>query len=260
MPKKGTVLYYLSLSVCCIRATCSISTPGSHYFRSEAKMAGVDKDDSALLSKCLEFCQALANQGQVINISVAIGPSFSFSLDTRGKVHKDTNAKKKSPSTLRRNAERREEFLKKKQTNPSGRIPLEDDAPVSASDRPQCDQCEYKASSEKGLRQHVRMKHKEQTCATPENLRRQGDLSRSLTSSPLLTGREEKCQNCEGLFSPGHQCGETPVARTCNCSNPNCCGCHHVDACECWKYWKSTEFCDCTDKSDVQCNYQPKVT
>ena len=114
-------------------------------------MAGVEKDDSALLSKCLEFCQALANQGQVINISVAIGPSFSFSLDTRGKVHKDTDAKKKSPSTLRRNAERREEFLKKKQTNPSGRIPLEDDAPVSASDRPQCDQCEYKASSEKGL-------------------------------------------------------------------------------------------------------------
>ena len=116
-------------------------------------------------------------------------------------MHKDTDAKKKSPLTLRRNAKRREEFLKKKQTNPSGRIPLEDDAPVSASDRPQCDQCEYKASSEKVLRQHVRMKHKEQACATPENLNRQGDLSRSLTSSPLLNGREEKCQNCEGLFS-----------------------------------------------------------
>ena len=154
---------------------------------------------------------------------------------------------------------RREEFLKKKQTNPSGRIPLEEDSPASASDRPQCDQCEYKASSEKGLRQHVRMKHKEQACATPENLRRQGDLSRSLTSSPLLNGREEKCQNCEGLLSPGHQCRETPVARTCNCSNPNCCGCHHDDICECRQVWKHTAFCDCTDMSDVQCNYQPKA-
>ena len=211
-------------------------------------MAGVNKDDSALLSKCLEFCQTLANQGQVINISVAIGPSFSFSLDTRGKVHKDTDAKKKSPSTLRRNAMRREEFLKKKQTNPSGRIPLEEDALASASDRPQCDQCEYKASSEKGLRQHVRMKQKEQACATPENLRRQGDLSKSLTSSPLLNGREEKCQNCEGLLSPGHQCGDTP-ARNCNCSNPNCCACHHDDTCECRQVSKITACCDCTDDS-----------
>ena len=201
-----------------------------------------------LLSKFLEFCQALANQGQVFNISVAIGPSFSFSLDTRGKVHKDTDAKKKSPSTLRRNAKRREEFLKKKQTNPSGRIPLEEDARASASDRPQCDQCEYKASSEKGLRQHVRMKHKEQACATPENLRRQGDLSRSLTSSPLLNGREEKCQNCEGLLSPGHQCGDTP-AGNCNCSNPNCCACHHDDTCECRQVSKLTACCDCTDDS-----------
>ena len=137
-PSMGLQKHSLHITV---RATCSISTPGSHYFRSEAKMAGVNKDDSALLSKCLEFCQALANHLKKMHLLLPLtGPNA---------------------------------------TNASTNFVL----------------CilYYKATSEKGLRQHVRMKRKEQACAKPENLRRQGDLSRS----PLLSnGSKEKCQNC----------------------------------------------------------------
>ena len=113
-------------------------------------MAGEDEVDSPpLLSKCLDFCQALASQGHAFNFSVAIGPSFTFSLDTRSKAVSQVVAKKKpSPSTLRRNAKRREEFIAKKQLKPSPRI----------SSEIKCDQCEYVAASEKGLRQHIRMK------------------------------------------------------------------------------------------------------
>jgi hypothetical protein len=48
------------------------------------------------------------------------------------------------------------------------------------------------------------MKHNKPEVAarTLEILRRQRDFSTSLTSSPLLSIREENCKNCEGPFSP----------------------------------------------------------
>ena len=221
-------------------------------------MAAVDEANSTLVSKCMDFCQALASQGQAFNFTLAIGPDFSFSLDTRSKV--PGTRKKASPSTLRRNAKRREEFNQRKQQSPSARISTEGDA----SDAPKCDQCDYEAASEKGLRQHVRMKHK--TPATPESLRMQHEPTRSLTSSPLvLNSREENCKNCEGLFSPGHQCGEVVmIAETdCTCTNLDCCGCKHILSCLCYQKNEQTNFCDCKGVpkgSTLQCPLQTTVT
>ena len=228
-------------------------------------MTAVDGVDATLVSKCMAFCQALASQGQAFNFSLAIGPTFSFSLDTRSKELEGPVAKKRtSPSTQRRNAKRRKEFVNKKQQSLSARIPPEDDAAALKS--PKCDQCDYEAASEKGLRQHVRMKHQKPTMGgatsghtTPENLRGQGDytMTKSLTSSPLLlNSREENCPNCEGLLSPGHQCGDERIG--CTCSNLQCCNCNHDDYCECAKTNKLTAFCDCTDVSDVPCNKMVK--
>ena len=77
--------------------------------------------DSSLASQCMAFCQALASQGKEFNFTLDIGSTFSFSLDTRGKNVKATLAKKRtSPSTQRRNARRREEFLRKKLNFSSG--------------------------------------------------------------------------------------------------------------------------------------------
>ena len=55
-------------------------------------------------------------------------------------------------------ARRREEFLAKKQHEPSPRISVENSATAKEI---KCDRCEYVAATEKGLRQHIRMKHKE---------------------------------------------------------------------------------------------------
>ena len=83
-------------------------------------MTAVDEVNSSLASKCMDFCQALASQGQAFNFSIVIGPNFSSSLDTRSKVVQESVTKKRSsPSTLRRNAKRREDFLKKKPTSES---------------------------------------------------------------------------------------------------------------------------------------------
>ena len=67
-------------------------------------MTAVVDVDTSLASKCMDFCQALANQGQAFNFSLTIGPDFSFSLDTRRKSTSPGIKKKASPSTLRRNA------------------------------------------------------------------------------------------------------------------------------------------------------------
>ena len=74
-----------------------------------------------------------------------------------------------------------------------------------------CNQCDYLGASEKGLKQHVRRKHKkaEATPVSPEALRSTEKSSRSLIGSPLPhQNREENCQNCDGPFSPEHQCGD----------------------------------------------------
>ena len=121
-------------------------------------MSGPASGDAFLVAKCLEFCQALSSQGQVFNISISTGSGFSFSLDTRSKASPSQSPKKKaSPSTLRRNAKRKEEFLARKQQS----SPTTDSGGVEAvTEALECDQCEYVGASEKGLKQHMRMKHK----------------------------------------------------------------------------------------------------
>ena len=112
-------------------------------------MAAVTEGNTTLLSKCLEFCQALYSQGQAFNFSVAIGKDFTFSLDTRSKEASPvTLVKKASPSTLRRNAKRREELLQRKQNCSL----VKPSAVETGTNALSCDMCEFKPASEKGLR------------------------------------------------------------------------------------------------------------
>ena len=155
-------------------------------------MAAVAEVGSSLLTKCLDFCQALSNQGQVINFSVAIGPDFTFSLDTRRKEGSTVARKKASPSTVKRNARRKEEYLKRK-NNPSSVNTTEELEIVS--DAPKCDQCNFKAASEKGLRQHQRMKHKPSMVASSEN-------SENQTSPECEILREEELKVSLNISQP----------------------------------------------------------
>ena len=100
-------------------------------------MEAVREGDQAMATKCLELCQALVSQGKPFTFSLThTSTSFTFSLDTRGeeKVEKKVEQKdisswrkplarkKSSPSTLRRNARRKEKFMKRK-TQPPARSP-----------------------------------------------------------------------------------------------------------------------------------------
>ena len=76
-----------------------------------------------LAFKCLELCQLLASQGQGFFLTVNVGSTFSFSLDSRKKdASMETHAvqlkivekKKLTPSQKRRNLLRREKYLKKR--------------------------------------------------------------------------------------------------------------------------------------------------
>ena len=169
-------------------------------------MSTTASEEDSMASKCLAFCQALVSQGQVFNFSLSIGSDFTFSLDTRSKASGSQRKKKPSPSTIRRNAKRRAEFMAKKQQMPPSRTSSDGEAVQTSTVFP-CDQCDYLGASEKGLKQHARMKHKkaEATPASPEALRSKEESSRSLIGSPLpLYNREENCRNCDGPFSPGH--------------------------------------------------------
>ena len=112
-------------------------------------MTGVGENDSSLATQCLALCQALASQGMEFNFSLTIGSTFSFSLDTKSKEALSSKAKKKvSPSTLRRNKKRREEFLKKK-SMPSEAEKSESDKEASQDATFQCDECENVFRNEK---------------------------------------------------------------------------------------------------------------
>ena len=73
-------------------------------------------EDAMLASQCLDFCQMLTGKSITFSFSLTTRTGFSFSVDTRGKEALASMKKKKkpTPSTLKRNARRREEFLKKK--------------------------------------------------------------------------------------------------------------------------------------------------
>ena len=94
-------------------------------------------EDSSLASQCLALCQTLVSQGKAFTFSLKIdsNSTLSFSLDTMesrasAPLPEALTRKKVSPSTKRRNARRRAEFLKKKQ---SASVQVDVPSSVSAS-------------------------------------------------------------------------------------------------------------------------------
>ena len=170
-------------------------------------MTDVGEADSSLATQCLALCQALTSQGMAFNFSLSIGSTFSFSLDTRSKEALPSKAKKKaSPSTLRRNMRRREEFFNKKKSEASEAEKSESDKEASQPATFPCDQCDNVFKSEKGLKIHIGKGHK-----TVEKIRRSSS-DPSLMVSPIReSGRIIPCHNCGGDMSPTHLCQEEPV-------------------------------------------------
>ena len=156
---------------------------------------------SDLLTKCLEFSQALEQKGQVFNLKVSVG---TFSLDTRGATPKVLERKKKlSPSQARRNQKRRENFLKKKAASP-------EDTPSPASEKKQeegetheCDVCDKVFKSEKGLKTHKAITHKKEVLRSPTP-----NIPTRKMTPEKESQREEECVCCRKVMSYNHQCEE----------------------------------------------------
>ena len=170
-------------------------------------MTALGEADSSLASQCLALCQALTSQGKAFNFSLNIGSTFSFSLDTRSKEAPPGGTKKKaSPSTLKRNTRRREEFLLKKSKPQSDLEEREPDVESHQEDSFPCDQCENTFRKEKGLKIHKGKAHKVLT--TPEKMRAPPSLP-SLPVSPLKElveigkdlRNDFKCGGCEEVFN-----------------------------------------------------------
>ena len=98
-------------------------------------MNAMENETSSLASKCLDLCQTLASQGQAFTFSLTIGSTFNFSMTTDSQDSPAPAAqgeKRKSPSTRRRDARRRKEFLRKKSQLPSSaRQPVKDSTDVT---------------------------------------------------------------------------------------------------------------------------------
>ena len=155
------------------------------------------------LSKCLEFCQALASKGQHFHLNLTLGTSITISLETREnqppRLVEETKKKKKSPSTLKRNLKRKEEFLKKKGSETKDATEKE---PLPQNNSFDCDQCDQVFRTEKGLKIHTGKTHK------VEILRESRQASPLKPSPAKEPPREEQCECCGDTMSPQHQCSK----------------------------------------------------
>ena len=140
-----------------------------------------------MANKCLEFCQALASQGQKFSFSLSFGTNFSFSLDTKEKSTSLDNSKmttlqqgrkKLSPSQVRRNQQRKDDFLKRK---------FDTSQTVLSEQKKNCftcNQCEKYFKSENDLEIHMEHTHRANTSfETIEQLDGQTDNSVSFNKS-----------------------------------------------------------------------------
>ena len=163
---------------------------------SPVKMATSKSD---LMIQCLEFSQALENKGRTFKLAIQ-ARQFSFFLDTRGtntntKVV-DRMKKKLSPSQVRRNQRRKEEFLRRKsETNSLVTETPESDTEVVEKTAEQvikfkCDQCGKSCKSENGLKIHVGKAHKKED-ASPQEKKRGNSQEVELTVSPVKDTRAE---------------------------------------------------------------------
>jgi len=172
-------------------------------------MTAVSMTYSSLTTQCLDFCQALVGQGKVFKFSITINSSFTFSLDTReGKATLPTRIpKRKSPSTLKRNAKRREDFLAKKSTSQSSAVVTDlesNQQPMKPCEAFECDQCDSSFKTVNGLKIHKGKSHKE--VSSPEKMRKSFPQP-SLSVSPIRDqSRVESCHNCDEEMSPTHLC------------------------------------------------------
>ena len=125
--------------------------------------------ENPLINRCLDFCRHLESTGTPFYFKLSMGNSFAFVLDTKrngNKVNSNSNSlsgarKRITPSTARRNAKRKKEFLDKKTFPSAPPVVLNSvkNADLEAKPVYKCDFCDNSFETTKGLNIHERKKH-----------------------------------------------------------------------------------------------------
>ena len=182
------------------------------------------EDESALATKCLEICQALAQKGQKFSFSLKMN-LFSFSLDTKEENTSvlDTRPlvkKKLSPSALKRNQKRKELFLKKKAEESEQQVK---ETPEHVDRTFKCDQCERTFSTENGLNIHTGRTHKNSNLPPPERLLNSSGKEEPKQVSPIKDIREEEKDDEDSSVESEEESIEETNTPTCNlCGSRQC--------------------------------------
>ena len=111
------------------------------------------------MDKCLAFCQTLAMSNQRFTFSLSLGKD-SFNFSNKELVESSWKLKKKSPSQKRREEKRKLERSKKQVAEKVTEVYVPKVNEIEDTVYFNCDQCDFKSASEKGLRHHVSMQHK----------------------------------------------------------------------------------------------------
>ena len=112
------------------------------------------KTESSVWAQCLEFTRQMDSNKQSFKFEFKLSNGFSFNFNTLDQEESKSGTKevkRKSPSTLRRNAERKQKFLDKKNISSATKELSESYF--------QCDQCDYEANCKVGLRKHMEKQH-----------------------------------------------------------------------------------------------------
>ena len=173
-------------------------------------MSAVRTEMEATVDKCLAFCQALVSSNQKFTFAISIGKE-TFKFDNKELVASScVTKKKKSPSQIRRE-DRRREARKSKITEEVVQIPpvitpQNHEATEKAAVPKQksavlafkCEQCDYTSTSEKGLKQHARMKHRTSQVGVKTN----PSPARETDQPPPfeLNGGLVYCDKCDGCL------------------------------------------------------------
>ena len=121
-------------------------------------------DEISMASQCMAFCQTLASQGKAFSFPLKIGESFSFSLDTKESISAHVpvpKTRKLSPSTMKRNALRRQKFLESKNKASANIEAVATPADKSVVEKPlvSCEECGHTTQTTGGMKLHIKNKH-----------------------------------------------------------------------------------------------------
>ena len=104
----------------------------------------------------MDYTKQLASQGKDFKFSLSLPSGFNFSLDlTQAKLlpSRIPEKKRKSPSTLRRSAQKRKEFQQKKTVEIQAGTPVAE-LPAKES-KVKCDHCQVEFKTKKILNKHI---------------------------------------------------------------------------------------------------------